>query len=335
MALVTSTPSGLHCAIGQFHIDPSAPVEVAVLTHAHADHARAQMAQKYICTNDSIALLHKRLGADAPLEGHAYGERFSLGDAIVSLHPAGHVLGSAQVRIAARGEVDVVSGDYKRSPDPTTAPCEVIPCDVFVTEATFALPVYRWDAPSVIAREILEWWDEGVRAQRPSVLFCYSLGKAQRILGELAQLCNRRVLVHGATEAVTAIYRAQGIAMLPTEIVSDKMRGSAFAGELVLAPPGAMATPWMRRFGAKVETGFASGWMRVRGARRRRGVDRGFVLSDHADWPELLDTIAATGAREVLTTHGFKEALARFLVEDGRVERAGVLTTDFAGEGDV
>jgi putative mRNA 3-end processing factor len=334
--LLEMTPAGLYCAAGGFHIDPWQSVDLALITHVHADHARPG-SRRYLCAEPSLPLLGRRLGEtqEAELCGVAYGEPVMLGTVRVSFHPAGHVLGSAQVRIAGEGgegEVVVVSGDYKRAPDPTCAPFEAVPCDTFVTEATFALPIYRWDAPEAVAREILDWWDAGVRARRPSVLFCYSLGKAQRILAELARLCDRRVLLHGAMAALTDIYRQAGVALLPTELVSESARGRSFAGELILAPPVAMATPWMRRF-ADAETAFASGWMRIRGTRRRRGVDRGFVLSDHADWPALLRTIEETGARRVLVTHGYKEVLARVLREVGR--EAEPLATAYEGEMDI
>jgi putative mRNA 3-end processing factor len=265
------------------------------------------------------------------VRGLAYGERLALGDVTVSLHPAGHVLGSAQVRIEAVHQVWVVSGDYKRAPDPSCAPFEVVACDVFVTEATFGLPIYRWAEPARLAEEILEWWDTARAAGRPCVLFCYSLGKAQRILAELARLTDREVRAHGAVEAITELYRARGVPMLPTRRVGEEKR-AAFAGELVLAPPSAAGSVWMRRF-AGAETGFASGWMRVRGTRRRKGHDRGFALSDHADWPALLRTVEETGARRVLVTHGYADELARYLRERGT--DAAVLPAAYEGEADI
>ncbi|MCP3102956.1 ligase-associated DNA damage response exonuclease [Myxococcus sp. K15C18031901] len=326
--LVTVTPQGLFCEPGGFHIDPWRPVERAVITHAHADHARPG-SQRYLGTRTGEALLRRRLGADAVIDSLEQGERRTLGDVTVSLHPAGHVLGSAQVRIEHRGEVWVVSGDYKRAPDPTCAPFEPVRCHTFITEATFGLPIYRWEAPRAVAEDLVRWWDANRARGRSAVLFCYALGKAQRVLAELARLTDRTVFVHGAVHALVEVYRDAGVAMLPTRLVSDVEKGTSFAGALVLAPPSAGGSTWMRRFG-EAETGFASGWMRVRGNRRRRGFDRGFVLSDHADWADLLRTVEETGAEQVLTTHGHAEPLARYLRERGL--DAAPLATPFEGE---
>ena len=312
---IVSSPAGLYCPAGDFHIDPWRPVPRAVLTHAHADHARAGSA-RYVAATPGVPLLRARLGADAVIEARAYGESFQLGGATVSLHPAGHILGSAQVRVAVDGEVWVVTGDYKRDPDPTCAPFEVVACDVLVTEATFALPVYRWPPAERVARDVLAWWDDCAWRGIPAVLCCYALGKAQRLLAELSRFTDRTVHLHGAMTPLVERYREAGVAMLPTVPVSESARGRAFAGELVLAPPSATGSPWMRRF-AGASTGFASGWMQVRGQRRRRGHDRGFVLSDHADWPGLLATVRDSGARRVLAMHGDSEALVRHLRETG------------------
>jgi putative mRNA 3-end processing factor len=313
--LVELRPEGLYCASGDFHIDPWRPVPRAVITHAHGDHAQAGSGL-YHCVQACAPLLKWRLGAEVALASHAYRDEFSLGDARVSLHPAGHILGSAQVRIEFDGRVCVVSGDYKRDPDPTCLPFEPVACDTFVTEATFALPVYRWRPTRDVALEILAWWDECRTRGSTAVLFCYSLGKAQRVLAELAALCDRRVLLHGAMTPGVEIYRAAGVHMLPTEVLLEQQRGADFAGELVLAPPSAGGSTWMRRF-REVSVGFASGWMQVRGNRRRRNYDRGFVISDHADWPSLLRTVRETGARRVLATHGNTDALVRVLRDDG------------------
>lgn len=313
--LLEPTPEGLRCARGGFWIDPWAPVDFALITHAHADHARPE-SRRYLCAGPSAALISGRVGTDVP--SVAYGERLTLdGGVTVSFHPAGHILGSAQLRIEADGEVWVVSGDYKRAPDPTCAPFEPLRCDVFVTEATFALPIYRWDPPHAVIDEIWDWWQQNRAAGRPSVLFCYSLGKAQRILAELVRHTDRAAWVHGGIEPGVAAYREAGVAMLPTRLVNETERGVSFAGELVLAPPSASGSVWMRRF-AGAETAFASGWMQVRGTRRRLGYDRGFVLSDHADWTDLLATVDETGAKKILVQHGYAEPLARFLREKGR-----------------
>lgn len=328
--LVAAGAAGLDCAAGGFTIDPWRAVDTALVTHAHADHARAG-SRRYLAAEPCVALLRKRLGDDIAVEGLAYGERRRLGDTEVSFHPAGHVLGSAQVRIEAGGEVWVVSGDFKRDPDPTCAPFEVVPCDTFITEATFALPVYRWPPGREVAAEIHRWWLDNAAEGRPSVLFCYALGKAQRVLAELARLTDRRVWLHGAVAPLVAIYREAGVEMLPTEKV-DLREKRDYSGELVIAPPGASGSTWMRRF-KDARTGFCSGWMRIRGNRRRRGYDRGFVLSDHTDWPSLLRTVEETGATRILCTHGHSEALVRLLRERG-LDAAALETEHEGGDDD-
>lgn len=321
---------GLYCAAGGFHIDPWRPVPRAVISHGHGDHARPGSGA-YLAAASGVPILERRLGPEARIEGVPFGAPVRIGDVTVSFHPAGHILGSAQVRVEHRGEVWVFSGDYKRAPDPSCEPFEPVRCQTFITEATFGLPIYRWGDTAAVAREILAWWDEGRAAGRASVLFCYALGKAQRILAALAPLTDRPVWVHGTVEPLTECYRRAGVAMLPTRRVAETTRGQSFAGELILAPPSAGGSTWMRRFGP-ASTAFASGWMRVRGTRRRRGFDRGFEVSDHADWPDLLHTIAETGAERVYTTHGSTEPLARYLRERGL--DAGVLPTPFEGEGE-
>lgn len=323
--LVVPTDSGLYCPAGDFHIDPWRPVKTALVTHGHGDHARYGH-ERYYAARVGLGILRKRLG-DVQLAGVEYGEPVTFGRARVSFHPAGHVLGSAQIRIEADGCTWVVSGDYKRDPDPTCAPFEVVACDTFISEATFALPVYRWSPTEAVIDEIWGWWQSNRQAGATSVLGCYALGKAQRVLAELRRRTNEPVYVHGAVQALTDVYREAGIEMVPTLPVTKERRD--YAGELIVAPPGADATPWMRRF-AKSSTGFCSGWMRVRGNRRRRGYDRGFVLSDHADWPSLLRTIRETGATRALLTHGHTDVLVRYLRELG--VGAGALETSFAGE---
>jgi putative mRNA 3-end processing factor len=319
---------GLYCEAGGFHVDPWKPVPRAVISHGHGDHARWG-SEAYLGALPGLEILQRRLGAEAPIEGVPFGEPVRMGDVTVSFHPAGHILGSAQIRVERGGEVWVFSGDYKRRPDPTCEPFEVVRCHTFITEATFALPIYTWGDTLDVAREILAWWDENRAAGRSSVLFCYALGKAQRILGALAALTDRPVWVHGTVEPLTECYRRAGITLLPTRLVSESTRGQSFAGELILAPPSAGGSTWMRRF-SPASTGFASGWMRVRGTRRRRGFDRGFEVSDHADWPDLLRTVEETGAERVYTTHGYTESLARYLRERGL--DAGILPAPFEGE---
>jgi putative mRNA 3-end processing factor len=328
--LITVRPEGLYCEPGNFFIDPWRPVEVALITHAHSDHARSGC-QKYIATAISAGILQKRLGEHILLQGVDYGEKIKLGDVWVSFHAAGHVLGSAQIRVEYRDQVWVVSGDYKRCPDPTCAPFEVIACDTYISEATFGLPIYRWKTGEETCQEIYDWWQS--EPEHPSLLFCYAFGKAQRVLSELARLSDRPVYVHGAIHALTAIYRQVGIEMVPTVPVSDLPRDYKFQGDLVLSPPSGHRSSWMKRF-FQPQTAFASGWMAVRGARRRRGYERGFVLSDHADWPSLIQTIQQTGAKTVYVTHGQIDVLVRYLNEVCGIN-AMPLKTLFEGEGDI
>lgn len=308
--MIEESAQGLYCPAGAFHLDPVGPVERAVITHAHGDHARAGNGS-YLCTRETSALIRRRVGDGARIETLAFGERRRIGEVTVSLHPAGHMLGAAQVRIEGAGGVWVLSGDYKREADPTCPPFEPLRCDAFITEATYALPLFRWDPPGDVAREVLAWWQGNDR--KASLLFCYALGKAQRLLAELARLTDRPVFAHGAVESFCEVYRAEGVKLLETRAVAEE---KSFAGELVLAPITARGSPWMKRFRA-FESAFASGLMRIRGTRRRRGFDRGFVLSDHADWPSLLSTIRGTGAARVFATHGHRDALVRVLRESG------------------
>ncbi len=312
--VLRAAPGGLHCEAGGFYVDPWKPADVAVITHAHADHAR-RGSRRYLALASSVPVLRHRLGADIDIVGLSPGEAVTLGTARVSLHPAGHVLGSAQVRVETEAGVWVVTGDFKRDPDPTCAPFEPVTCDVLVTEATFALPVYRWPPAAEVVGEIYAWWQANAAAGRPSVLFCYAFGKAQRVLAELTAYTDQPVYVHGAVEAITDLYREAGVGMLPTRLVESRRRAD-YAESLIIAPPGAGGGPWMRRFGA-CATGFCSGWMTIRGQRRRRGHDRGFVLSDHADWDGLIATVEDSRARRILTTHGRDAALIRFLREQG------------------
>lgn len=328
--LITLTPQGLYCPLGDFHIDPWRAVERALITHAHSDHARPG-SRHYHAAAPGVGLLRQRLGGETSINDHAYGQPLEFGAAVASFHPAGHVLGSAQIRVEGAGQVWVISGDYKREPDPSCAAFEVVPCDVFVTEATFALPIYRWDPLEQVMDELCDWWAENAAAGRASILSCYALGKAQRVLAELSSRTQRTVYVHGAAQALLETYESEGIELVPTQPVSAAPNDKNFAGELIIAPGSAFGSPWMRRFG-DYSTAFASGWMRVRGHRRRRGFDRGFVISDHVDWPGLLTTIRETGAERVFATHGYSDSLARYLREQGLW--AEPLETLFEGEAD-
>jgi putative mRNA 3-end processing factor len=327
MDLVVARPEGLYCPPGNFYIDPWRPVDRAVITHAHGDHARPG-SRRYLATRASERVLRARLGAGIALDAIDYGERVVDGGVAISLHPAGHVLGSAQVRLEHGGAVWVVSGDYKTEADPTCPPFEPQACHVFVTESTFGLPIYRWQAPEDTYDEIAAWWRANADAGRASLLYCYAFGKAQRVLAGLAgasALDTGPVVCHGAVDVLNDAYRATGVALPPTHRVGD-IDATALRRALVLAPPSASGTPWLRRFGDASDA-FASGWMRLRGARRRRSLDRGFALSDHADWPGLLRAIAATGAPRVIVTHGQVSVMVRWLAEQGL--DAGAFATEY------
>jgi len=325
------TDAGLYCAAGDFYVDPWLPVPRALITHAHGDHAHsANLA--YLAAADSLPLLRARLGADATIDSIRYGEARRIGGVDVSFHPAGHVLGSAQIRIAHQGRITVVSGDYKLADDPTCAAFESVRCDTFLTESTFGLPIYRWDDAATTFREIVAWWERNRLEKRASVLFAYTLGKSQRILAGLASISADLpgpVFCHGAVERINAVYRDAGIVLPPSTAVADAAADTHWPDALIIAPPLAQGSAWMNRF-EPCRTAFASGWMAIRGTRRRRNLDRGFALSDHADWDALNRAIDATGAHEVLVTHGYRDELARWLIERGRTARG--IETRFEGE---
>ena len=328
--LVTTTDEGLWCEAGGFHIDPWRPVERALVTHAHADHTRPGSA-RYLTAAAGAELVRLRTQEGARIDGLEYGESLTIGDVSVSFHPAGHILGSAQVRIEHAGEVWVVGGDYKTGGDPTCDPFEAVPCDVFVSESTFGLPVFQWPDPEVVAAEVRAWWEENAAAGRTSLLCAYALGKSQRLLAGLLDPPGP-IAVHGALDRLLGPYRERGVELPPTRYASVEVAKEIRGRGLVIAPPSANGTPWVRKFG-DVSTAFASGWMTLRGPRRRRGFDRGFTVSDHADWGGLLGAIEATGASRVLVTHGYVDPLVRYLSEE-RGLRAERLDSRFEGEGD-
>ncbi|CAN5811584.1 ligase-associated DNA damage response exonuclease [soil metagenome] len=315
MTMLRITDRGLYCDAGDFHIDPWLPVDQAVITHAHGDHARGGC-RSYLGSREGERVLRTRLGAGARIRSADWGERVEINGVRISLHPAGHILGSAQVRVEHQGEVWVVSGDYKTEPDPTCTPFEPVRCHTFVTESTFGLPIYRWAPQAEVFAEVAAWWRANREAGRASVLFGYALGKAQRLLAGVLGAEEGPIFTHGAVERLNADYRDSGIALPPTTYAGSMPRNQDWSGALIVAPPSAAGSTWIRRFGA-ASTAFASGWMRIRGARRRRSVDRGFVLSDHVDWPALLDAVAATGAERVWVTHGYREPVVRWLREHG------------------
>jgi len=318
----------LHCEAGGFHIDPWRPVERALVTHGHADHARPG-SRRYLTAAPGAGVVRERVGRDAAVEGIPYGERRAVGGVTVSFHPAGHLLGSAQIRVERGGEVWVVTGDYKTAPDRSCEPFEPLRCHTLVTESTFGLPVYRWPAPEDVFAEINAWWQANREAGRTSVLFAYALGKAQRALCGIDPSIGL-VGVHGAVDALLPHYRSAGRPIPETARAGRETRDALRGGGLVVAPPSARNTPWIRRF-APYSLASASGWMRIRGTRRRKALDRGFVLSDHADWDGIAATVEASGAERVGATHGYTGPLVRWLREAKGLE-AFELATRYAGE---
>jgi putative mRNA 3-end processing factor len=328
MDLIAPTDCGLYCAAGDFHIDPWRPVARAVITHGHSDHARFG-SDVYVCHRDTAPILRKRLG-DVAIETAPYGEILTRNGVEVSLHPAGHVLGSAQIRVVHRGEVWVASGDYKLENDGVSAPFEPLRCHAFITESTFGLPIYRWRPQAEIAASIDAWWRGNAASGRASVLYAYALGKAQRVLAHVDAAIGP-IVCHGAIEPINALMREAGVALPPTRTAGEIDNKAEFARALILAPPSAAASPWLKRFGDYSDA-LASGWMQLRGNRRRRGLDRGFVLSDHVDWPGLLAAIEATGAERIFATHGSVGPLTRYLKEKGL--DADVMATAYGDDDD-
>ncbi len=325
-SVLTFTEKGIYCPAGDFYIDPWRPVERALITHGHADHARWGMGT-YLATDAALPVMRHRLG-DISAQGVRYGEVLQLGDARVSFHPAGHVPGSAQIRVEVRGEVFVASGDYKVVDDGLSEPFEPVKCHHFITESTFGLPVFRWADQSEVAADINAWWAACAAAGKTAFLGAYALGKAQRLLSMLDPAIGP-ILTHGAVEATNAVLRAQGLSLRDTLQATADVKPKDHPGAIVLAPPSALGSAWARKFGPQ-ETAFASGWMAVRGIRRRRAGDRGFVISDHADWAGLLWAIKQTEAENIYVTHGYTDILTRYLAENGW--SAQVVQTQFEGE---
>jgi putative mRNA 3-end processing factor len=341
--LLQFTDQGIYCAAGDFFIDPWVPVQKAVVTHAHADHLRRGSAA-YLFSAEGEQVFRARLWDDAVYQTAEYGETVNINGVQVSLHPAGHILGSAQVRVEYRGEVWVVSGDYKLEPDRTCTPFEPVKCHTFITEATFGLPIYHWSPQQTVFDQINAWWRANAEAGKSTLIYGYALGKAQRLLAGVDPTIGP-IYTHGSVERLNHAYRESGID-LPETTYATSAKRSDYAGTLIIAPLSARGTSWVRRFGSHA-SGFASGWMRIRGARRRRAVDRGFVISDHVDWDSLMQAIKATGAERIWVTHGYVAVVARWLREQGyesqgfqtryegereELEEATVSETELAGD---
>lgn len=321
MPLIEFTDKGLYCPQGQFYIDPWKPVDKAVITHAHSDHARWG-SKYYLCHHLTKPILQLRLG-DNPYETVEWNETVLMNGVKVSLHPAGHIIGSSQIRVEHGGEVWVVSGDYKTENDGISGAFEPVSCHTFITESTFGLPIYKWKPQPEIFDDIKNWVLANNAAGKTSVLIAYSLGKAQRIMAPLAQT-GLPIFLHGAVFNVHEALTKNGIQLPAVQRVQSTTTKAATQGNIVIAPSGADGSNWIKRF-APYSVGVCSGWMQVRGNTRRRNADAGFALSDHADWEGLLNAVKATGAEKVFATHGFQAAFSRYLNEQG-IEAAEVKT---------
>lgn len=326
-ALLEMTDRGLYCPDGDFFIDPWLPVDRAVITHAHSDHARWG-SKSYLTSVPGERVLRLRVGDEAAIETVPYRKSLTLGNVTLSLHPAGHILGSSQVRVERDGEVWVFSGDYKTGFDPTAGLFEPLRCHTFITESTFGLPIYRWRPQAETFAEINDWWAGNRERGWTSVIYAYALGKSQRIIAGIDSSIGP-IAAHGAVLRFLPAYANAGVELPKVRSATFDPTDTVKGKGLIIAPPSAAGTSWLRKFG-QISEAFVSGWMQIRGARRRRSVDRGFVLSDHADWNGLLSTIAATGAQNIGVTHGYTDVLVRYLGEHGF--SAWVLPTRFGGD---
>ncbi len=326
MSLLEFNNNGIYCPVADVYIDPWKPVRKALITHGHSDHARFGH-QKYIASEDAVPVIRYRLKVNN-IFGVPYGQNISINGVRFSFHPAGHIVGSAQIRVEHKGEIWVVSGDYKVQDDGISGAFEPVRCHTFITECTFGLPVYTWSDQHDVYRRINEWWAKNRSSGKTSIIIAYSLGKAQRVIRHLDTNIGR-IFTHGAVENINEVLRHQGIDLPQTTRVTNGSEKGGFTGNIVVAPGSAMGSPWMRRF-QPYSVAMVSGWMMVRGIRRRRNVEKGFVMSDHADWKGLIEAIEYTGASRVITTHGYTDIFARHL--RGKGLEAITEKTSFEGE---
>lgn len=326
--LVEFTKDGMYCAEGGFYIDPWRKVENALITHGHSDHARWGMGH-YLCASKSVEILKCRLGKDISVQGLPYGETQVINGVKVSFYPAGHVPGSAQIRIEYKGEVWVAAGDYKVENDGLSDAFEPIECHTFITESTFGMPAYRWQKQSIIAKDINNWWARNASEGVCSLLAGYSLGKIQRLLSLLDPSIGP-IYAHPTVYKMNEVLKGVGFNIPQVQLVEGGAKKEEYRKGLVLVPPSASDGQWAKKF-EPYEVAMASGWMALRGIRRRSNLEKGFVISDHADWPALLWAIAETKAEKVIVTHGYTHLLARFLQEQGLDAMAA--ETAFVGEG--
>lgn len=328
MPLVEFRKEGFYVPQADVYIDPWRKVSRAIITHGHSDHSRPGHGA-YACTTLSEPIIRHRLGK-IKVTSYDFGESFTVNGVHFSFLPAGHIVGSAQVRIEHRGEIWVISGDYKVEDDGFSGSFEVVPCHTFVSECTFGLPVYSWVNQNQVFDDINAWWSANKDLGVTTILTGYTLGKAQRLLCGVDTDIGP-IFTHGAVEQMNDVLRGAGVKLPHTTLATTVQDRNDFKGALVIAPPSAVGTPWMKRF-RQVSIGAASGWMQLRGPRRRRSVDRGFVLSDHADWQGLNDTIKATGAEHVFVTHGYTHVFSKWLRSQGH--DAAVVETQFSNEGE-
>ena len=327
MSLLQFTDKGIYCKQANVYLDPWKPVDKALISHGHGDHAYFGH-KHYLCTSLALPVIRHRLNLQDNIEDVSYGENIFINGVQFSFHPAGHIPGSAQIRIEHKGEVWVFTGDYKLQYDGISTPFELVPCNTFITESTFGLPVYKWKPQTEVFAEINAWWKKNQNEGKTSVIAGYTLGKSQRILKNVDATIGK-IFIHGALDAINRIMRDQGIDLPQTFRVTDETRKEDLAGALVICPPSAVGSTWMRRF-LPYSLAVASGWMKLRGTRRRRGADRGFALSDHADWDDLNSVIRQTGAECVYVTHGYTEIFTQWLNQNGI--QAHEVKTRFEGE---
>lgn len=310
--LLAFTSKGIYCQAANVYLDPWKPVEKAIISHGHADHSRWGHKQ-YITHHRNVPIISHRLG-DINVTGKEWGETFTINNVKFSLYPAGHIIASSQIRVEHKGEVWVFTGDYKTENDGISTPYEVVKCHTFITECTFGLPAFKWTPQNEVFEDINQWWAENKAEKKTSVLFGYSLGKAQRLLKYLDTDIGK-IYTHGAIENMTAVLRPL-VDFPKTTLITKETKKEELLGNVVLAPPSAHGSPWIRKMVPYV-TASASGWMTFRGARHRRAIDKGFVLSDHCDWDGLLESIKATGAEKIICTHGYSDIFSRYLREQG------------------
>ena len=327
MSLLEFTGNGIYCPVADVYLDPWKPVAKALITHGHSDHALWGHGA-YLCTTSAAPVIKHRLNLSGNIQTADYGKPVSIKGVEFSFHPAGHIPGSAQIRVAHGGEVWVFSGDYKLEDDGISEPFEPVKCHTFITESTFGLPVYKWRPQPEVFNDINQWWRKNQTVGKVTILAGYALGKSQRILKNVDPSIGK-IYVHGAIDSLTQLFRKHDLELPPTTYVTSEMKKKEFEGAMVLCPPSAIGSLWLKKFDP-YSLGIASGWMGLRGARRRRGADRGFVLSDHADWTALNSAVKATGAEKVFVTHGYSEVFAHWLTETGIEAKA--VKTQFEGE---